>query len=125
MSPWPGLPDPPPEFKALVEREIQDANEGAAYLLRLLAGARCRGCGGPRDEYTPGCRTCGARHRQRRVKKLACAIPPKPHGRPRATHCSRCGGDADKRTPRCTTCAKRLKNRAKRDRDSALDRPPQ
>lgn len=71
----------------------------------------CPGCGGPREEYTPGCSRCSARHSRWRAQGNPDAKDPIPG----KTICAKCGWDLDETNPDCDTCRKRAYSRAKRE----------
>ena len=70
----------------------------------------CPGCGGPREEYTPGCHRCAARHSRWRAQGHPDAKDPIPG----KTSCAKCGWDLDETNPDCETCRKRAYSRAKK-----------
>ena len=70
----------------------------------------CPGCGGPREEYTPGCHRCAARHSRWRAQGHPDAKDPIPG----KTSCAKCGWDLDDTNPDCDTCRKRAYSRAKK-----------
>lgn len=73
--------------------------------------AICPGCGGPLEEYTPGCPRCSTRHSRWRATGHPDAKDPIPG----KTTCAKCGCLLDKFNPNCGTCRKRAYSRAKRD----------
>lgn len=75
----------------------------------------CPGCGGPREEYTPGCHRCSARHARWR----ATGHPDAKNPIPSKTTCTKCGTPLDEFNPNCDTCRKRHQSRAKRAGENA------
>lgn len=71
----------------------------------------CPGCGGPREEYTPGCQRCSARHSRWRATGNPQAKDPIPG----KTTCANCGCPLDACNPDCDVCRKREYSRAKRE----------
>lgn len=63
----------------------------------------CPECGCPREEYTPGCTRCSARHSRWRKQGHPDAKDPIPA----KTHCAKCGYPLDKTNPDCDACRKR------------------
>lgn len=77
-----------------------------------MTSTYCQGCGGPREEYTPGCPPrCSVCHSRWRATGHPDAKDPI-RGK---TQCAKCGSPLDKFNPNCDTCRKRAYSRAKRE----------
>lgn len=95
---------PDEAFVALVAREIADANARIVEMHRKVH--RCRGCGVPIDEKTPGCKTCYMRHYEREHRSSRNREKYNDH-KPQPHFCVGCGIPWNDHTPGCTRCKSR------------------